>query len=127
MGRRTLIFSWSVNLIVYQSIFKNNFVYKFTFDRDKDGGGAISHSGGNLTILKSNFTNNEITNNFNGEAIYFSGWRGIKITDCHFSGNRASANGGAVYIGGGGGITITNTIFTNNTMVEQFTLVEVEA
>ena len=74
---------------------------------------------GNLNIINSNFSNNEITctNNFNGGAIYISGSI-ITISSCRFNGNVASGNGGAIFVLREPFImNITNSSFINNTVI----------
>lgn len=83
-------------------------------------GGAISHSGGNLTIGSSSFTSCGEDNGSGGgeggalgiEGVSFPNF--VTIDSTNFLNNTAGESGGAIYISGADGITISNDIFTTN-------------
>jgi CSLREA domain-containing protein len=84
-------------------------------------GGAISHTGGNLTVGSSFFTGNSSSDggtNGQGGAISVNGVsfpNFVTIDSTAFGLNSAAENGGAIYISTVDGITISNDIFTGNT------------
>ena len=117
LGKSAILHNNGSNLTVDQSIFKNNYVYVGGDSQYADGGGAISHSDGYLSILNSTFNGNEIANSFNGGAIYITGGCSAIIANSYFSGNRASGNAGAVYGIVAGPLIIINSSFSNNIAV----------
>ena len=85
-------------------------------------GGAISHTGGNLTVGSSFFTSNSSVDSGGtageGGAIAVNGVsfpNFVTIDSTTFGLNSAGENGGAIYISTVDGITISNDIFTGNT------------
>ena len=121
LGRSAIFHSNGYNLAVDQCVFKNNFALIGGNTGISDGGGALSHSNGNLNILNSNFSNNQIANSFSGGAVFTSGWSAL-IINCRFSGNRASGNAGAVCGLSSGPIIIINSSFSNNTVLSSSSL-----
>ena len=64
-----------------------------------EGGGAIYWtSSENITIIQSNFINNQVFNYYNGGAIYIYDSNSTLITDCNFEKNTAGTSGGAIEI-----------------------------
>ncbi|MCY4063962.1 MAG: right-handed parallel beta-helix repeat-containing protein [Chloroflexi bacterium] len=99
------------NLTVNNGTFKDN-------SAEYVGGAiSVSNSGGNLTITKSSFSNNQVTNTTDssvaGGAIYFvPSSKTLTISDSSFSSNSSTFVGGAMRCAGT--CDITNSIFDSN-------------
>ena len=125
------IFNNNANLIIKNSIFKNNTVLKFfgagiyskgnltvidsVFDNNNAswGGGGI-YNEGNMEIINSTFKNN-YAGLYGGAVTNYHGF--LKISNSTFNNNTAMIWGGAVN-GEDGNLTIFNTTFTNHFVKE---------
>ena len=84
-------------------------------------GGAVSHSGGTLTVEATPFTNCSEDNGSGGgsggaigiTSVSFPNF--VTIDSSPFSKNSAGDSGGAIYVNGVDSLTISNEIFTLNT------------
>ncbi|MFL6594876.1 MAG: choice-of-anchor Q domain-containing protein, partial [Chthoniobacterales bacterium] len=75
-------------------------------------GGAISASGGQLTLEDCAFSNNQAYNALGGGAIYNDSGNTLEITRCTFFNNSTDRAGGAIY--NLGALTATNCTFSSN-------------
>ena len=84
-----------------------------------DGGGIYLHSSSNLTLVRTNFTNNVAGNN--GGAINVDSSCSLDVNDnCHFEENSAGNIGGAIYVAADADESfswISESYFFNNTAV----------
>jgi predicted outer membrane repeat protein len=74
-------------------------------------GGAISMSGGNLTLTNVSFSNNRA---ISGGAIY-EAQGSLTVVNSNFSGNSAGIGGaGGAIFNGNGSLSVTDSVFNNN-------------
>lgn len=109
-GGGGVIYDWSGNINVNNSVFNNN---ASTGIGSKSGGGALLlYQTKNAQILGSTFTENNAAQA--GGAIYFAETANGSISGSHFTGNNANNYGGAIYYQNAKNISITDSDFTNN-------------
>lgn len=95
-------------LIVYDSIFENN-------DANWWAGAIHTHTNANTTVVRSNFRNNIA--GWNGGALYTYSY--LTVIDCTFTANEAHSTSGGAIAGSSYGsrpyLTVVNSEFINNT------------
>ena len=84
-----------------------NFINNSAIGTSTGGGGGAVYINSNCKVVNCNFTNNQVSDNYEGGAIYF--YNNGNVTNCNFVNNT-----GAVYFLMGNG-NVTNCNFTNNT------------
>jgi CSLREA domain-containing protein len=77
-----------------------------------NGGGLHSGGAGDVSVLRSTFSNNEAAE---GGGLWGSGGSKLNIDLSTISGNTATSAGGGVYLIGGGTATLTSTTVAQNT------------
>ena len=121
VGSRGAIYGYRSNYFaIEQSSFRNNYYPYSCCSRGR--GVAIYVSNGDITVLNSNFSDNLVTYNGDGGAIYVSGGGTltVTITGSYFSDNRVGSrsdggDGGAIYASGGAlTVIITGSYFSGN-------------